>query len=61
MFHKHRKSRFSSELGIIEEEKERYRGTPNNPQMHREKWKITKCLECGHIETKELLNREKFN
>lgn len=48
-------------VGIIEEEIEKNRGTPDRPQMYHEIWKITKCMECGHIEEKELLNSEKLN
>jgi len=48
-------------VGTIEEENERNRGTPDNPQMYLETWKITKCLECGHIKQKELLNSIKLN
>lgn len=48
-------------LGIINEETEKNKGIPNRPQMYLESYKITKCLECGHIEQKELLSSEKMN
>lgn len=48
-------------VGIIEEEIEKNRGPPNGLQMHLETWKITKCLECGHIKKKELLSNTKLN
>ncbi len=48
-------------IGIIEEDFEKNRGTPSVPQMYLETYKITKCLECGHIESKELLKSQKLN
>lgn len=48
-------------VGIIEEEIEKNRDTPNGPQIYFEIWKITKCFECGHIQEKELLNSTKLN
>jgi hypothetical protein len=48
-------------VGIIQEEKDKNRMHANDPQIYHETWKITKCLECGHIEEKELLNSEKLN
>ncbi|MGB9937792.1 MAG: hypothetical protein ACPK7O_08745 [Methanobacterium sp.] len=47
-------------VGIIQEEIEKDRGTPNSPQMYLETWKISKCIQCGHIESKELLISEKL-
>ena len=46
-------------LGIIEEEIEKRRSL-DDPQMYRETWKILKCVECGHIEGKELISSEQI-
>jgi hypothetical protein len=48
-------------VGIIQEEVDKNKGTPSRPQMYLETYKITKCLECGHIEQKELLDSQKLN
>lgn len=48
-------------LGTIEEEIEKNIGTPRSPRMYLQKWKITRCLECGHLEEKTLLKSEKLN
>lgn len=35
-------------------------GSPDDPQMYKETWEITKCTKCGHIKNEELLNSEKL-
>ncbi len=45
-------------LETIEEELERKQRSLDAAKKYLETWKITKCVECGHIEEKELLNSE---
>ena len=47
-------------LESVEEEIEKKRRSLDDPQMYREIWKILKCVECGHIEGKELLSSEQI-
>ncbi len=42
-------------LESIEEQIEK-RKPFDEPKMYRETWKIVRCVDCGHIEGKELLN-----
>lgn len=45
-------------LESIEEQIEKKRKPFNEPHMYRETWQIVKCVECGHIKEKRLLNSE---
>ena len=49
---------FSSALESIEEQVEKKRNPFNEPKMYLETWKITRCVNCGHIEGKKLLSSE---
>lgn len=45
-------------LESIEEQVEKKRNPFNEPKMYLETWKVTKCVDCGHIEGKKLLSSE---
>lgn len=48
-------------LESIEEQIEKKRKPFDEPKMYRETWKIVRCVDCGHIEEKQLLNSELLN
>ena len=45
-------------LESIEEQVEKKRNPLDEPKMYLETWKITRCVNCGHIEGKKLLSSE---
>jgi hypothetical protein len=45
-------------LESIEEQVEKKRNPFDEPKMYLETWKVTRCVECSHIEGKKLLSSE---